>query len=78
MIIIENGKSRFTISFSIGSGAIIAQMPSTQSKLKRFEPTTLLSAISLEPFIAAVVLTANSCMLVPNATMVSPIITAGT
>ena len=41
------------------------------------EPTTFPMAISLLPFTAAVILTASSGALVPNATIVSPIIKDG-
>ena len=47
-------------------------------RLKIFEPTTLLRAISFAPWIAAEVLTANSGALVPSATIVRPMITPGT
>ena len=75
---IENGKSRFLIIFSIGTGLIIAHTPSTISRLNRLEPTTLLTAISLLPLSAAEVLTASSGALVPSATIVRPMITDGT
>ena len=76
--IIESGKSLLRIALSIGIGFIKAQIPRTAKRLKIFEPVTLLSAISLEPLIAAEVLTASSGALVPIATMVNPIITPGT
>ena len=66
------------ITLVIGKGFITAHTPSTIRRLKMFEPTTLLSAISFEPLRAAEVLTASSGALVPNATIVSPIMTDGT
>ena len=62
----------------MGMGRMTAQTPSTISRLKMLEPVTLLRAISFAPLTAAEVLTANSGALVPNATMVSPMITLGT
>ena len=41
-------------------GLIKAQIPTTASKLNKFEPTTLPSAISFWPLNAAVILTAAS------------------
>ena len=46
--------------------------------LKIFEPTTLLTLKSVLLLIAATILTASSGRDVPNATMVRPIIRAGT
>lgn len=74
----DRGKSLFITSLSTGTVCMTAQMPSTHRRLKILEPTTLLSAISLEPQRAAEVLTANSGALVPKATMVSPMISPGT
>ena len=74
----ESGKSRFMITGSMGSGCIIAQMPSTPRRLNIFEPVTLLRAISFAPLSAAEVLTASSGALVPIATIVRPMITPGT
>ena len=75
---IETGKSLFNIPLSTGTGHIIEQKPNTQRRLKILEPTTLLIAISLEPWRAAVTLTATSGALVPSATIVKPIIKLGT
>ena len=66
------------ISCVIGTGEKTAQDPRTQSRLKRFDPTTLLRAISLECRSAAVVLTASSGALVPSATIVRPMISPDT
>ena len=74
----DNGKSRTSTLRSVGTGCSMAHSPSTTSRLNRLEPTTLLSAISLEPCTAAAVLTASSGALVPMATMVSPITSDGT
>ena len=45
--------------------------------MKRFEPTTFPTDISILPLIALVMLTESSGRLVPRATMVSPITKAG-
>ena len=46
---IAKGKSLFKTIPSTGKGLITAQTPSTPKRLNIFEPTTLLSAISLAP-----------------------------
>ena len=66
------------ISDEIGIGENIAQNPRTTRRLKIFDPTTLLRASSLEWLRAAVVLTANSGALVPNATIVRPMTSSET
>ena len=58
-------------------GIIIADKPTATSKLKIFEPIIFPIAISLDPFNAALILTAASGALVPNATIVSPISKVG-
>ena len=70
--------SRFIMIFSVVMGQIMAETPTTISRLKMFEPITLLKAMSLLPESPAEMLTAASGALVPMATMVSPIITDGT
>ena len=55
----------------------MALMPMTTRRLKILEPTTFPMAMSLLPFMAAVTLTASSGALVPNATIVSPIMREG-
>ena len=57
---------------------IAPQAPNTTRRLKILEPITLPTAISLLPAREAVVLTASSGALVPNATIVRPIIILGT
>ena len=69
---IFNGISRFRISPWGIKLCRNAQIPTTTSPLKIFEPTTLLMAISLLPASAALMLTEASGALVPMATMVSP------
>ena len=44
-----NGKSRCRTALSTGTGLITAHIPRTTSRLKIFEPTTLLKAISFAP-----------------------------
>jgi hypothetical protein len=56
----------------------MAAIPTTHNKLNILDPTTFAIAISLLPFKAAVTLTAASGALVPNATIVKPIIKVGT
>ena len=68
----ENGQSRRMSVRSMMSGHTTADRPATTSRLKMFEPTTLPTAISLAPWIAAVTLTASSGADVPKATMVRP------
>ena len=75
---IFNGISRFRISPWGIKLCRNAQIPTTTSPLKIFEPTTLLMAISLLPASAALMLTEASGALVPMATMVSPMMTLGT
>ena len=67
-------KSLFRIVHSTIKGDIVAHIPKIASKLNIFEPIMLLRAISLEPSAAADMLTASSGALVPQATIVSPII----
>ena len=74
----ERGKSLFINVFVITIGFNMAQRPTTTKRLKKFEPTTLLIAISFEPFKAAEMLTATSGADVPIETIVKPIITLGT
>ena len=59
-------------------GIITEHTPSTMSILKVLEPMTLLTARALAPFTAEVMDTASSGALVPMATMVRPMIRAGT
>ena len=56
---------------------IIALIPKTPRRLKIFDPITLLTAISFDPFKDATKLTTASGALVPNATIVRPIIRVG-
>ena len=65
------------IDFLTFRGEIKAATPTTTNKLKIFDPTTLPTVISLAPANAPVILTAASGALVPNATMVNPIIKLG-
>ena len=58
-------------------GQIRAATPTTTNKLKIFDPTTFPTVISFAPANAPVILTAASGALVPNATMVNPIIKLG-
>ncbi len=74
VVISEYGKSLLLMLFDIDNGKIMEQIPRIPSRLKVFEPRTLLIAISLEPCKDAVVLTASSGALVPQATIVKPII----
>ena len=73
----EKGNSFAKMDVFTPIGLIKAQIPTTASKLNKFEPTTLPSAISFWPLNAAVILTAASGALVPKATIVSPIIKLG-
>ena len=63
--------------FVIGMVEMAAQQPETTRRLKILDPSTLLTAISLEPCIAAEMLTDSSGALVPNATIVNPTMTLG-
>lgn len=71
------GKSRLKMTSSAVKTFIAAQTPTTTNRLKRFEPITLLSAMSLLPARPAVMLTAASGALVPAATIVRPMTTDG-
>ena len=77
MIRIFTGISRFKISLFVLKPEINAQIPTTTSPLKMLEPITLLTAISLLPASAALMLTEASGALVPMATIVRPIMTLG-
>ena len=66
-----NGNSLDNIDFSTSKGLIIPDAPITINKLNILEPITLPIAIPFWPFIEAVMLTAASGALVPNATIVS-------
>ncbi len=57
-----------------GSGAIILDIPKMIKIFMIFDPITLLNAISLFHFLAAMIEVASSGALVPTATIVSPII----
>ena len=74
---IENGSSRFLVPSSTTIGMNNVETPQTTSRLKMFDPVTLLTATSLLPANAAVTLTASSGRLVPMETMVSPTIKGG-
>lgn len=78
VITILTGISLFRISKLVLKPAINAQIPTTTSPLKMFDPMILLIAISLLPESAAFMLTEASGALVPIATIVRPIITLGT
>ena len=54
-------------------GKIVADAPIIRKILKIFEPTTLPTAISLSPFLAAITDVTNSGRDVPHATIVRPI-----
>ncbi len=77
-IITLRGMSLLRMSGLTLNAEIAAQTPTTISMLKIFDPTMLLTAMSLFPEIAAVILTEASGALVPIATMVSPITALGT
>ena len=66
------------VSFPTMIGFINADAPKTTIKLKRFDPTTLLTASALLFDNEAVTETASSGKEVPIATMVRPIIMLGT
>lgn len=55
----------------------MAVIPEITAMLKMLEPITLPTATSLAPLSAAEILTVNSGALVPNATMVRPMIRGG-
>ena len=74
----EYGKSRFNVDFCTATGVIMAQNPITTIILKILDPTTLLIASVFLCWIAATTETAVSGSEVPMATMVSPIMIAGT
>ena len=74
----EHGQSRRSSVRSAASGHKIALTPATTSRLKMFDPTTLPTAISFAPSSAAVTLTASSGADVPNATIVSPMMSGDT
>lgn len=67
-----NGMSRFTLDRFTMMGATRAEQPTMSSVLRVFEPTTLPTARSGVPFSADTMLTQNSGIDVPMATMVSP------
>ena len=77
VIRILTGISRFRISRFVLKPAINAQIPTTISPLKILEPIILLTAISLLPASAALMLTEASGALVPMATIVRPMMTLG-
>ena len=70
-------KSLLTSDFLIVNAIIIVVTPSTINVLKRFEPNTFPTAISLLPSSEEIALTASSGALVPNDTIVKPTITEG-
>ena len=74
----ESGMSLVMVSRCTIIGVITAQTPTTNIRLKIFEPTTLLTASSLLCARDAVTLTAVSGRDVPIATIVSPMIMDGT
>ena len=59
-------------------GTKIAVHPKANKRLNKFDPKTFPNVMSLLPFSEADILTASSGALVPNDTIVSPIITVGT
>lgn len=67
-----NGTSKRTSRDCTDKGRTSAASPRITATLNRFEPTTLSTAISPAPDNAALIETASSGALVPNATMVSP------
>ena len=74
----ESGISLVIVSLFTMIGVIRAHIPTTNIRLKIFEPTTLLTASSLLCARDAVTLTAVSGRDVPIATIVSPMIMDGT
>ena len=75
---ILRGISLFRMPGSVLKPESSAHIPTTTRPLNMFDPMTLLTAISLLPARAALMLTEASGALVHMATMVSPIITLGT
>ena len=65
-------------SGSIAKGEIMAAMPITPKKLKKFEPMTVPSAMSVLFFRADAIDAASSGSDVPMATIVSPMISSET
>ncbi len=78
LIIIEKGYSLISRACDTLILENSEQAPKTTNKLKILEPIMLLTAIALLPCKPAVILTAASGALVPNATIVKPIIIEGT
>ena len=76
--IMEKGKSLFTVSFETSMGVNNAEMPSTTMRLKVFEPTAFEIASELLLLNEADTETASSGRLVPMATTVIPMMSAGT
>ena len=74
----EKGISFFSSPPCILIGRTTPQTPITARLLNRLEPMTLLMAISLLPDREAMILTEASGALVPNATIVRPMIMDGT
>ena len=74
----ERGISLRIVSRATSTVAIIAHTPITTIRLKILEPTTLLTASSLFPVREADTLTAVSGSEVPIATIVRPMMIAGT
>ena len=74
----KNGNSLFNIDCFTLMLAKRAVTPKTIKRLNVFEPSTLLTAIALEPFAEANELTASSGSDVPTATIVSPTTIDGT
>ena len=72
-----NGMSFSTVERKITIGAIAPESPTMSKVLKILEPTTLPTAKSGVPLSAEIRLTQNSGILVPIATMVSPITICG-
>ena len=77
-IMAKNGNSLFNIDCFTLMLAKRAVTPKTIKRLNVFEPSTLLTAIALEPFAEANALTASSGSDVPTATIVSPTTIDGT
>ena len=74
---IENKKSLVITCLFAFNLQITALVPKTINKLNMFEPITFETANSFDPFMDAIVLTTASGALVPNATIVKPIINVG-
>src|SRR6056297_1486841 len=66
------GSSLRMVVLLMAKGDSMAENPMTKAMLAIFEPTTFEMAIEPEPFMDALILTANSGALVPNATTVRP------